>query len=516
MSSRIQKSIANAKVNIIFYMLTAFLAFFSRKVFLDNLGTEFLGLSGTLGDILNLMNITELGIGTAVGVTLYKPIHDNCQEKIRDLISVFGYLYFRIGIIIASVSIALSCFFPLIFKNVNMPLWLVFFMFFSMVYSSLLGYFINYRQIILSASQQNYVIRLRYDTLNIIKILLQIGSSYLPYNYIWWILIETITITISSVVVNNVLRKRYPWLVTSVKAGKSKFKQYKDLWLKTKQVFVFKLSHIIFTGSINILIGIFASLSMVTMFSNYNILMNKTVSFFDGLFTGMAPSIGNLIADQDKGTVTKIFYELLSIRYFVAGFCSITLYFTVPNLIVVWIGEEYILSQAILILMSIHVFIIQSRLTVTNFKDAYGLFQDTWAPVAEVVISIGLSLILGHRFGIVGILFAFVVANFLIKLMWQPYYLCKNGLKISYIKNYLPVFCKYILLLSLSMLVTYYVQEGMTHYMMNTQTTTHLIVYCAGVAVIVLCMLLMTFFCFDTHFRRFIKHMMAYRSGNRV
>ena len=58
----IQKSIKNAKVNVIFYVITAVLAFFSRKVFLDNLGTEFLGLSSTLGDILNLMNITELGI----------------------------------------------------------------------------------------------------------------------------------------------------------------------------------------------------------------------------------------------------------------------------------------------------------------------------------------------------------------------------------------------------------------------------------------------------------------------
>ena len=74
MTGRIQKSIKNAKVNVIFYVITAVLAFFSRKVFLDNLGTEFLGLSSTLGDILNLMNITELGIGTAVGVTLYQPL----------------------------------------------------------------------------------------------------------------------------------------------------------------------------------------------------------------------------------------------------------------------------------------------------------------------------------------------------------------------------------------------------------------------------------------------------------
>lgn len=68
MASRIQKSIKNAKVNVIFYVIMAVLAFFSRKVFIDNLGTEFLGVSSTFCDILNLMNITKLGIGTAVGL----------------------------------------------------------------------------------------------------------------------------------------------------------------------------------------------------------------------------------------------------------------------------------------------------------------------------------------------------------------------------------------------------------------------------------------------------------------
>lgn len=65
MVSRIQKSIKNAKVNVIFYVITAVLAFFSRKVFLDNLGVEFLGLSLTLVNILNLMSIKVLRIGTA-------------------------------------------------------------------------------------------------------------------------------------------------------------------------------------------------------------------------------------------------------------------------------------------------------------------------------------------------------------------------------------------------------------------------------------------------------------------
>lgn len=255
MASRIQKSIKNAKVNVIFYVITAVLAFFSRKVFLDNLGTEFLGLSSTLGDILNLMNITELGIGTAVGVTLYKPLYNDEREKISDIISVYGFLYSRIGLLIGGGSILLSCFFPLFFKDINMPLGLVYFMFFSMVYGALLSYFINYRQIILSASQNNYVIVYRYNTITIVKTLLQMASSFLPFCYIWWIGLELVAGTVNSLILHLSVKKRYPWLNTSIKLGKAKFKDYKELWVKTKQVFAFKVSHLIFNGSINIFIS---------------------------------------------------------------------------------------------------------------------------------------------------------------------------------------------------------------------------------------------------------------------
>ena len=55
--SRVQKSIMNAKVNFVFYFIMLFLTFFSRKVFLDTLGAEFIGLSGTLQNILQMLSL---------------------------------------------------------------------------------------------------------------------------------------------------------------------------------------------------------------------------------------------------------------------------------------------------------------------------------------------------------------------------------------------------------------------------------------------------------------------------
>ena len=58
--SRVKKSLLNARVNLIFYFLTLALSFFSRKIFLDTLGADFVGLTGTLQNLLGIRTIAKL------------------------------------------------------------------------------------------------------------------------------------------------------------------------------------------------------------------------------------------------------------------------------------------------------------------------------------------------------------------------------------------------------------------------------------------------------------------------
>lgn len=106
--SRTKKSLKNAQVNLIFYFITLALSFFSRKIFLDYLGAEFIGLTGTLQNLLGFLNLADLGIGASIGYVLYKPIFEKDEKKINEIISVFGFLYRRIGLIILSAGIILS------------------------------------------------------------------------------------------------------------------------------------------------------------------------------------------------------------------------------------------------------------------------------------------------------------------------------------------------------------------------------------------------------------------------
>ena len=143
--SRTAKTIINAKYNLLFLIINVLIAFFSRKIFLDCLGTQFLGLSSTLSSILGFLNLAELGIGTAIGVSLYKPLADNNRESISDIVSVLGFYYRLIGLFILCGGVILSFFLPLMFKDEEISLFVIYSAFYAFLLSIFISYYLIFR-----------------------------------------------------------------------------------------------------------------------------------------------------------------------------------------------------------------------------------------------------------------------------------------------------------------------------------------------------------------------------------
>ena len=118
-ASRTKRTIQNSKVSLILFLIQVFVGFFSRKIFLDYLGDEVIGLNTTLGNILSFLNLAELGIGIAMATSLYKPIHDEDHETIIEIITVQGILYRRIALILCGLSIPVLIALPFIFPSVD-------------------------------------------------------------------------------------------------------------------------------------------------------------------------------------------------------------------------------------------------------------------------------------------------------------------------------------------------------------------------------------------------------------
>nr|WP_320038351.1 sugar transporter [uncultured Bacteroides sp.] len=440
-NTRFQKSILNARVGIIFYFLTLFFSFFSRKIFLNCLGDNFIGLTGTLLNILALLNLAELGIGTCISFFLFKPIQEKSQDKIIEIMSVFGYLYRKIGIIIGLAGIVISLFFPLFFKNTSFNMGIIYFSFFSYLGSSLIGYFINYREILLSADQKNYIVSAYFQTAGIIKTIVQIILAYTYKNLYLWISIEFLFGIIICIILNWKIDKEYPWLKTNVSNGKLLLKKYPQVITYTKQIFIQKIKEFILTKSDEIMIFAFVSLKMVAIYGNYTMILNKLVVLINILLDGISSGVGNLVAEGNKKNTMKVFWELMSIRYFIAGVITFSLYHLIEPFICWWLGKGYIMNHTILILLLINLFILQTRGIVDTYNQALGRFSDTWSAWAEAIINISVTFSTAFQWGIIGILLGKISSTCLIIILWKPYYLFQ-GLKLP-IKEYWKGTIKY-------------------------------------------------------------------------
>lgn len=453
--SRTSKSIQNSKIAIIFYILNLGLNFVSRKVFITHLGADILGLNTTATNLLEFLNLAELGIGSAITFTLYKPIINYDYNQINEIISLQGWLYKRIALFVTTAGVILMFFFPLIFKDISFPFWYTYASFSVLLLSTILSYIVNYKQILLSATQQEYKIIYSYKATMMIRTIFQIVAiSYLSNGYLWWLVLQIAFTLLSSYFLDKTVKKEFPYLQTNTHQGSYLQKKYAEILKKIKQLFIHKLAGFALNQSSSIIIYIFTSLTVVAIYGNYMLIISGITLMFQAAFNGISAGVGSLVAEGDKNKMIKVFEELFSSRFLVVvslAFCIINLS---DSFIILWVGEKYLLDKTTLFLMTSIMFINLTRITVDEFINASGLFKDIWAPIAEAILNISLSLILGHYWGINGVLIGVLISLIIIVLLWKPYFLFSYGLKYN-IQRYIYIYIKHIICGILSFYLSY-------------------------------------------------------------
>lgn len=451
--SRTAKSLRNAWAALLFYFLNLLLQFFSRKIFLDYLGSEVLGLNTTAQNLLGFLNLAELGIGSAVAYNLYKPLFEGNRQVINEIVSIQGWLYRRVAYAVLAGACVLMFFFPWIFAKAQVPLGYAYGSFVVLLVSSLLGYFVNYRQIVLAADQQQYRITYNTQSIRIIKVILQIlAVRFLSYGYLWWLVLELLMAILSSYILNRCVRKVYPWLQTATCKGVELQKSYPDIITKTKQIFFHQIATYVLTQTSPLIIYAYASLTLVAVYGNYLLIINGITQLMGALLNGVGAGVGNLVAEGDKQRVKSVFWELTALRMWLASVACFGIYNWGHSFITLWVGAEYVLPQLAYILL-IGITFIQLSRTNEVFIGAYGIFQDIWAPVIEAVLNLGLSIGLGYFYGLIGILSGVLISLLVMVVGWKPYFLYRYGFKESvweYVWRYTKLLCMIVIAWSLS------------------------------------------------------------------
>ena len=86
--SRTQNAIFNSSISMIIQVLKIIVSFVNRSFFIYFLGIVYLGLNGLFTSILSMLSLAELGMTTAIAVSLYKPLAENDYSKVNSYMNL--------------------------------------------------------------------------------------------------------------------------------------------------------------------------------------------------------------------------------------------------------------------------------------------------------------------------------------------------------------------------------------------------------------------------------------------
>ncbi len=441
---RTEYSIKNTITIFVTNFISFFVAFLSQAFFIRILGAEYLGLNGLFSNILTMLSLFELGIGSAIVFNLYKPIAKNDQETIKSLMQFYKKAYNIISILVFCFGLAIVPFLRFIVGEISIPvnIYIVYFLF---LISTVASYMMAYKRSLLIAMQRSYVINIIHSFYLVILNVVQILVIYLTKNYYLYLMIKIICIFVENIWIMRKANKDYPYLLDKNVKKLDKTIE-KDIFSRVKALIFHKIGTVIVNGTDNILISMFFGVVTVGLYSNYFTVINAINVLFGQAITSLTASIGNLLVQKNVEKNFQVFKRLRFANFWIATFSGTALFVVMQPFICVWVGEKYLLSNFVLFVLVFNYYQKMMRNCYGTFKDSAGIWrEDKFVPLIESVLNIFASLVCLKIFGLAGVFIGTIISGFALWMYSYPKFVYKKIFHRTYL-NYAKETIGYLLL----------------------------------------------------------------------
>ena len=450
--SRTKKSLRNTVIGIIGLVLSLVISFVSRSVFIDMLGESYNGVNGLFSNILQMLNMAELGFASAIAFSLYKPIQEGDERATSSIMNFFAKVYRCIALIVAVFGALCVPFLQyLIAEDLSeLPFTLLQLRLYFAMYlaNTVCSYLIAYKRTLIRADQNAYIISTVDYASNIIMNILQIVMLYLTGNFYIYLAIMIARTILSNLILDLIARKKYPYLKTYSKE-KILPEESKKIVDNVKALFLNRIGHVIMFSTQSVFISSLVGVNINGVYSNYAMIVNNVYLFINLIFNSIMSSVGNLGVSESDENKYIVFKKVEYVSNFIIIFSSVCYVCLFNDFISVWLKDGYYLFiLPVVILISAHSVLSFLRTPILTFKEAFGLFRQDWyRPIICSVLCIGGAIGLGYVFkplgdgwGVFGILLAYIVTVSLVSIPIETAVLFKHGFRKSGIMQILKHF----------------------------------------------------------------------------
>lgn len=432
--NRTQKTMRNGMVGLIGQVVAILLSFISRKVNIQYLGVELMGLNSTFTSILNTLSLAELGFQQVIVFHLYGVLAKGEKEQINSLVNIYKLVYRCIGCFFMVAALCCMPFLQLFLSDIEATS-IVRVYFLIQALTSACTYFLAYKRNILYADQNSYISGLIDTAVNTLGTLISIAVVVFTHNYLLFLLVYLVKTYLSNLIVHLACTKKYPYLHRS----KIDWKLLRKIAGSLKDVVVERIAGYIYGSTDNLLISMFISTIQVGFLSNYTMILSNIKTLVKSLTTPLVPAIGNIVALGQKEDQQMETFRVLEQGYFwLTGLAVVPVYVLADFFIRIFLGEEFILPRVILFLMCVDMYIHINQDSCLSFLSANGLFrQRRNISIIGAVLNLIVSMMLMKPMGVAGILAGTAVSQ-------VYYWIARSVVALrSCLKQSWRVFCRY-------------------------------------------------------------------------
>ena len=430
---RTKQSFYNVIVAITTNVIILLTAFLVQRILLSTLGPDYNGINGLFTSIISMMSLTDLGIGSAIIYHLYRPAAEDNHNTINALLRFYRNSYVVISVIVLFIGAVLILFIPRLVGKIQIQDD-IYFIFILFLIDCLCSYFLSYKKSLLCAYQMNYVLDGIHFVYYIFQNAAQIFVLLFFRSYIIFLVLKIISKWVENVSISYYIRKKYSF--TKERHIYPLDKEIKcDIIKKVKALLFHRLGSLFVTGSDSLVITGILGIFQMNLYTNYHLILGGLTGLLNKVFETLTSSVGNFLLDSSPKRRQEIYSNIDFLNFWFFGCCTVVLYTVLQPIIILWVGETYLLPKLTVFMLSLNFYIQGMRESILTFKDAAGIYhQDRFVPLFEALINVVCSIALAGKIGMTGVFVGTIVSSGVVYLYSYPKYVCGPLFHMGYLK----------------------------------------------------------------------------------
>ena len=452
----------NASRNIIFGFIQKIYSlavpFIVRTLMIYFMGVQYLGLNSLFSSILSVLNLTELGVGVAMVYSMYKPIVEDDNVKICQLMKLYRTYYRIIGAAIAVLGCAIIPFLPSLIAEESLeslpPELNIYILYALNLAATVLTYWLfAYKNCLLNAFQRNDVTSKISLAVLTVQYGLQIVAICWLKDYYVYLIVILVTQIMSNIITALLANKMFPDLKPKGNLSKE---EKKSINHRIGDIFTANLGHVVMGPIDTIVISAFLGLTVLAIYQNYYFILTAIIGIVKIIFDACSAGIGNSLILETKEKNYNDFKKLTFITAWITGFCTVCFLCLYQPFMKIWVGEELMLDLLAVIFFCIYFYVYELSQVLNTYKVAAGIWhEDRFRPLITAIANLVMNLIFVQFWGIYGVLASTFISTLVIGMPWLIYNLFSMIFEKKQIKSYVLRLLYYTVITACACGITY-------------------------------------------------------------